>query len=127
MAGYAPPRDDPRVQYDDAVAERPSLVWRSLGLTVWAVVSFVLTFVELVAEWVAPLVLMAGLAWWGVVKVVGGLQLEPEIQHFLNYVPKQLLIGGELWTPGLLITRGIALLAVVAACRTLNVLISRRV
>jgi hypothetical protein len=122
MAGYAPPQD-----YQDEVRPSPSLLWRGLRLSVWAVVSFVLTFVELVAEWVAPLVLMAGLAWWGVLQVVGGIRVEPEIQQVLAYVPRQLLLGGTVWTPGMLITQGLTLLAVVAACRTLNRLISREI
>jgi hypothetical protein len=122
MAGYAPPQD-----YQDEVRPSRSPLWRGLRLSVWAVVSFALTFVELVAEWVAPLVLMAGLAWWGVLQVVGGIRVEPEIQQFLAYVPRQLLLGGTVWTPGMLITQGLTLLAVVAACRTLNRLISREI
>lgn len=122
MSGYAPSHQD---ELDEA--EGPSPLWRALRLTVWAVVSFALTFVELIAEWVAPLLLLGGLAWLAVVKVVGTLHLEPEIQQFLHYVPSQVLVAGTVWTPVGLITQGITLLAIVAGCRTLNRLISRDV
>ncbi|MCQ4159653.1 hypothetical protein NON00_06910 [Roseomonas sp. GC11] len=122
MSGFAHPHDEL-----DEAEDGPSPVWRAVKLAVWAVVSFALTFVELVAEWVAPLVLLAGLAWWGGLQVIGSIRVEPEVQHLLAYVPRQLLVGGTLWTPSGLIGQGLTLLAIVAGCRTLNRLISREV
>lgn len=121
----APARSD---RFGDFAAPRggaPRLILRGAWVAFWGLVTFGLTFVELVAELAGPLLLLAGALWWLALQGLGGLSLEPELQQFLHYVPDRLHAGGYLFTPGGMIRQGLLLLAVVAACRTVNGIIAR--
>jgi hypothetical protein len=102
------------------------LVLRGLGVAFWGLVTFGLTFVELVAEVVAPLLLMLGGLWWALGQVIAALPIPPEIQPMVQSFPKQLVASGHVLTPSGLIVQGLWLLAVVAACRTLNGIIAKQ-
>jgi hypothetical protein len=97
-----------------------SLVLRGIGIIFWGLVSFALTFVELVAEVVAPLLLMLGGLWWAASQIIGKLPVPAEVQPVLQAFPTQLVAAGHVLTPTGLIVQGLWLLAIVAACRTLN-------
>jgi len=98
---------------------------RWLLILFWGAVTFALTFVELVAEIAGPLLLIGGAVWWLALQAVGGLTLEPELQQFLRFFPSTLQAGGHVFTPGGMIRDGLLLLALVAACRTVNGIIAR--
>lgn len=98
---------------------------RAGRLALWAAASFVLNLVEQVAEVVAPLLLAAGLAWWGALQVADAVSLEPAIQSILDMVPTRFVVHGWPLTPGGLIRDGVLLMALVAACRTLNGILAR--
>lgn len=102
-----------------------ALMLRWLLILLWGLVTFALTFVELVAEIAGPLLLIGGAVWWLALQAVGGLALEPDLQQFLQYFPSSLQAGGHVFTPGGMIRLGLLLLAVVAACRTVNGIIAR--
>jgi hypothetical protein len=99
---------------------------RALGVAFWGVVSFALTFVELLAEIAAPLVLMLGALWWAALQVIAALPVPPEMQPMVAAFPARLVAAGYVLTPGGMIVQGLWLVAVVAACRTLNGIIVKQ-
>ncbi|KAA2212106.1 hypothetical protein [Teichococcus oryzae] len=106
-------------------ARSPALLLKGVRVLFWGLIIFALTFVELVAELAGPLLLIAGALWWLGLHVLAGIQLEPELQQYLSYVPGTLRAGGYSFTPAGMIRQGLLLLAVVAACRTINGIIAR--
>lgn len=106
---------------------RANPVLRGLLVLLRALASFALTFIELVSEIVAPLLLIAGAVWWAALRIAGSIAVEPEIGQILQYLPAQFRLGDHWLTPDGLIRQGLLLLAVVAACRTLNRLIAREI
>ena len=99
---------------------------RALGVAFWGLVSFALTFVELLAEIAAPLVLMLGALWWAALQVIAALPVPPEMQPMVAAFPARLVAAGHVLTPEGLIVQGLWLVAVVAACRTLNSIIFKQ-
>jgi hypothetical protein len=97
-----------------------SLLLRGVGIVFWGLVSFGLTFVELVAEVVAPLLLMLGGLWWAAAQIIAKVPVPAEVQPMVQSFPTQLEAAGYVLTPTGLIIQGLWLLAIVAACRTLN-------
>jgi hypothetical protein len=125
MSGYS--------AHDDfALAERRGgsrWLWaalRVLAVAFWGLVSFALTFAELLAEIAAPLVLMLGALWWAALQVIAALPVPPEVQPMVAAFPTRLVAAGQVLTPTGLIVQGLWLVAVVAACRTLNNIIFKR-
>lgn len=102
-----------------------SPVLRGLSILARALASFAITFVELVAELLAPFVLFIGALWWAALRIAGQLSAVPELQAVLHVLPGQLELGGQTLTPAWLIRQGLLLLAVVAGCRTANRLLAR--
>jgi hypothetical protein len=102
------------------------LALRGVGIAFWGLVTFALTFVELVAEVVAPLLMMLGGLWWATGQIIAAIPVPPEIQPMLRSFPTQLVAAGHVLTPTGLIIQGLWLLAVVAACRTINGIIHKQ-
>ncbi|MFT8246571.1 hypothetical protein [Roseomonas sp. BN140053] len=100
-----------------------ALALGGLRIGFWGVVQFALTLAEMVAEVLAPLLLVAGFGWWAALNVLGSLSQAPEFQAVLAELPHRLRFGDHWLTPAGLIWNGVALMAVVAACRTLNTII----
>lgn len=125
MSGYSAPDE-----HDDflPVEEREgkSLVLRGAWIVLWGLVSFAVNFAQAVAEEVAPLLLLLGAVWWGLLKVVAGLPLQPDMKQYMAYLPERLQAGGYTLTPSGMIETAILLLALVAACRTVDGIIARR-
>lgn len=120
MSGYSAHNE-----YDFDADRRTGRNWgamalRGVSIVFWGFVSFALTFVELVAEVVAPLLLMLGGLWWAASQIIGKLPVPAEVQPVLEAFPTQLVAAGHVLTPTGLIVQGLWLLAIVAACRTLN-------
>jgi hypothetical protein len=126
MSGYSAHDDVEFGRHRDASRPWFGPVLRGIGIAFWGVVSFALTFAELVAEVVAPLLLMVGGLWWAALQVVATLPVPPELKPLLQSFPTQLMAGGHVLTPAGLIVQGLWLLAVVAACRTLNGIIAKQ-
>jgi hypothetical protein len=122
MSGY-PAHHDDIYQREAQGRNWGGMVLKGIGIVFWGLVSFGLTFVELVAEVVAPLLLMLGGLWWAATQIIPKLPVPPEAQPMLQSFPTQLVAAGHVLTPTGLIIQGLWLLAVVAACRTLNSII----
>lgn len=106
----------------------PSIA-RMLGhaarILAWAVVQFAFTFVEQIAEVLAPLALAAGVAWWALPHVLDAVVPDGDARQFLGRLPAGVTLDGTWITPERLIKDGLLLMAVVAACRTVNAVIAR--
>jgi hypothetical protein len=102
------------------------IVLRGIWVLWWGVVSFALNFAEAVAEELAPLLLLLGGLWWGIPRLLAGLPLDGQVKDLLRYIPDQLQAGGYTISAIGMLKAGILLLAVVAACRTVNGIIARR-
>jgi hypothetical protein len=120
MSGYSAPNEYNFNADRHAGRNWGALVLRGIGIVFWGRVSCVLTFVELVAEVIAPLLLMLGGLWWAASQIIGKLPVPAEVQPVLQSFPTQLVAAGHVLTPTGLIVQGLWLLAIVAACRTLT-------
>ncbi|UFN47850.1 hypothetical protein LPC08_17785 [Roseomonas sp. OT10] len=128
MPDLPPPR-----RYDEASLARPrprrrgpaAMALKGVRILVFGVLTFVLTLAEEVADILAPVVLLLGLAWWAALHLLGGLITEPALQPILRELPDRLQAAGYEFTPSGMIRDGLLLVAVVAACRTLNGIIAK--
>ena len=59
------------------------------------------------------------------VNLTANLHLDPMLQSVVTQLPHSLSLGGHYLTPEGLIRNGVLLVAVVAACRTLNGIIAK--
>ncbi|MCK8785155.1 hypothetical protein M0638_12250 [Roseomonas sp. NAR14] len=98
---------------------------RTARLVFWGTLTFLLNLAEQVAELLAPLAFLLGLLWWGVLRVVGRLDLEPQVQAIVAQLPRTLEVGGWVLSPERLMRDGLMLMVVVAACRTLTAIIHK--
>jgi hypothetical protein len=102
---------------------------RLARLIIGGVFLFAIAFVEMLAELLAPIVLICGAAWAAlpsVMSALGGTNPETSelVQTMLKSVPSHLAFGHVMLTPMGLIFDGLLLIAVVALCRTLQVVVS---
>jgi hypothetical protein len=97
----------------------------SRRILIWGAVQFCLSFAEQVGELLAPMLFVAGCGWWAVLRVIGSMTLDEHLMAVAQRVPTRLLIGGHLVAPGRLIEDGLLLMALVAACRTINGIIAK--
>lgn len=92
------------------------------------VVLFGFSFVEIVAELLAPIVLICGIAWAALPAMLsmapGEGQAHEMLGTVLQAIPRELHLGHMVLTPPALIFDGLLLVAVVALCRTLQTIIS---
>ncbi len=93
------------------------------------VVLFAFSFVEIVAELLAPLVLICGIGWAalpGLLSMASGEggQTHEMLNNVLQSIPREVHLGGMVLTPTGLIVDGLLLIAVVALCRTLQTIVS---
>lgn len=98
-------------------------------MTLWVVVHITLVFVELIAELLAPLLLVAGAAWWALPRVLSLVVLEGQANDVLRGVaarlPAEVLVAGNWLSATTLIADALVLFAVVAVCRTMAALMTR--
>ncbi|EHM01011.1 hypothetical protein HMPREF9946_02328 [Acetobacteraceae bacterium AT-5844] len=123
MSGYSASNNYAYDQHRQNGRGIGSVLLKGVGIILWGLISFGLTFVELVAEVVAPLLLLLGGLWWAASQMLSKLPVPAEVQPALQAFPTQLEAAGYVLTPTGLIIQGLWLLAVVAACRTLNSII----
>lgn len=91
------------------------------------VVIFGFSFIEIVAELLAPIVLIIGFGWSVLPGILAMAGPDPEARSFLtslaNTIPHEVRIGHTTLTPTGLIVDGVVLIAVVALCRTLQTIV----
>lgn len=89
---------------------------------------FAICFVEIVAELLAPVVLICGIGWAALPAVLSMVSLEGQGREMLNTVlqsvPREIHLGHTVLTPTGLIMDGLLLIALVAVCRTVQTILS---
>ena len=116
--------------HDEPETRREPTGWlvKAGGIVVWAVINASILFAEQLAELLAPLLLLAGAAWWAVPKALDSLKLDGPANDILQqvraHVPEELFLGGSYYTAHSLIYDGLWCIAVVAICRTLSNLLT---
>jgi hypothetical protein len=106
-----------------------------LRLGVWSVLHFVFYFLQQLAELLAPLLLVAGIGWWSLPKIVAAITVEAggnadsQARDILNTIsgtiPTGVHLAGHWITPGSLILDGLLLMALAAIGATLSALAAR--
>ena len=95
---------------------------RYARLALWSVLNAALLFGEIVAELLAPLLLLGGIVWWAVPKALASITLDGPpgdlLQVVRSHVPHDIYLNGDYYSAGSLITDGLWMIAVVAICRT---------
>ena len=92
------------------------------------VVLFAFCFVEIMAELLAPIVLICGIGWAalpGMLSMAGTEgQAREVLSTVLQAIPREIHLGHTVLTPTALIVDGLLLMAVVALCRTVQTIVS---
>ena len=105
-----------------------------LRLGVWSVLHAVFYFLQQLAELLAPLLLVAGLGWWALPRVVGAVtsgtastdsQAHDVLASISGAIPAGLHLAGHWITPGGLIVDGLLLMGFAAIGATLSALAAR--
>ena len=95
---------------------------RYAQLAVWAVLNAALLFGEILAELLAPLLLLGGIVWWAVPRALAAITLDGPpgdvLQMVRSHVPHDIYLDGTYYSAGTLISDGLWLIAAVAICRT---------
>lgn len=104
-----------------------------LRLGVWSVLHFVFYFLQQIAELLAPLLLVAGIGWWALPRIVAavtaGAGSDAQAHDLLNTIsgtiPASLHLGHHVFTPYGLMVDGLLLMAVAAIGATLSAIAAR--
>ncbi len=120
------------VEYDwgdwQTVASHPAMAaaTRATKMVVRGLVLFAFSFIEIVAELLAPIVLVFGIGWAmlpGIVSIAGPEgQAKDFVAGMVQAIPREIHLGRTTVTPASLIVEGVLLVAVVALCRTVQTL-----
>jgi hypothetical protein len=104
---------------------------RLMKMVVQGVVLFAVGFIEIIAEVLAPIVSICGIAWAVLPGVLANMGPEGPARDMINSVvqavPKELHVGHSVITASSLILYGLVLIAVVALCRTMLAIVNREV
>ncbi len=97
---------------------------RFARLALWSVVNAALLFGEILAELLAPLLLLGGIVWWAIPRALAAITLDGPpgdlLQLVRSRVPHDIYLDGTYYSAGTLITDGLWMIAVVAVCRTVS-------
>lgn len=110
------------------VANHPAMaaVTRATRMVARGLVLFGFSFVEIIAELLAPIVLVFGIGWAmlpGIVSIAGPEgQARDFVATMVQAIPHEIHLGRTVVTPTSLIVEGVLLVAVVALCRTVQTL-----
>ena len=105
-----------------------------LRLGLWGVMHFLFYFLQQIAELLAPLLLVVGIGWWSLPRIVGAVTLQAgnadsQARDILNTIsgtiPTGLHLAGYWVTPGGLIAGGLLMMAAAAIGATLSALAAR--
>lgn len=109
-------------------------VLRALRLTLWSIAHFAFYFLQQLAELVAPLLLVLGLGWWALPRLVDAIttheanadqQTRDILDTVAGTIPHGLMLAGHWITPASLITDGLLLMAIAAIGATVSALAAR--
>lgn len=134
MSGTSPTRERPPV-WARRRPERAVDPLRVLQLGLWSVLHAVFYFLQQIAELLAPLLLVVGVGWWALPRVVGAMSggsianADPQAKDLLGSIsgsiPAGLNLAGHWITPGSLIVDGLLLMALAAVGATVAALAAR--
>lgn len=105
-----------------------------LRLGAWSLVHVVFYFLQQIAELLAPLLLVVGVGWWALPRIVGAIttqtaEADSQAHDILNTIsgtiPSGLHLAGHWITPTGLIFDGLLLMALAAIGATLSALAAR--
>ena len=124
------PAADRRYDYTawQSVAAHPAMAatTRAASLVIRGLVLFAFSFVEIIAELLAPIVLVLGIGWAVLPAIISIAGTEGQAREFLTTlgqaIPKEIHLGRATITPTSLIIDGVFLVAGVALCRTVQTL-----
>lgn len=120
--------------HDTLEPGRPRTPLNLLRLGLWSLLHFAFYFVQQIAELLAPLLLVAGIGWWALPRIVGAITTEAasadsQARDVLNTISGTIPVGVHLaghWiTPLGLIVDGLLLMALAAIGATLSALAAR--
>ncbi|TLU73463.1 hypothetical protein [Lichenicoccus roseus] len=113
---------------------QPGTVLRAIRLMLWSIVHFVFYFMQQVAELLAPLLLVLGLGWWALPRLVDAITTheataDQQARDILNSIsgtiPHTLVLAGHSLTPTGLIFDGLLLMALAALGATISAVAAR--
>lgn len=113
-----------------AVAHHPAVAaaTRATRMTARGLVFFAFSFIEVLAELLAPIVLVFGIGWSALPGILSMAGPEGQAREFVatvvQAIPKEIHLGHTVITPTSLIVDGVLLVAVVALCRTVQALVT---
>ncbi len=127
------PASSPKpVVYDpgdwQTVASHPAMAAavQATKMVVRGLILFAFSFIEIVAELLAPIVLVFGIGWAMLPAIVSIAGPEGQARDFVTAmvqaIPREIHFGRTAVTPTSLILEGVLLVAVVALCRTVQTL-----
>lgn len=101
---------------------------RLIKLVVRGVVFFAFSFIEIIAEVLAPILLLCGIVWSVLPNILSMAPADGQARDMINTVvqaiPQELHVGRTIITPSALILDGLLLIALVALCRTIQAMVS---
>ena len=112
-----------------AAQNHPAMVaaLRLARLVARGVVVFAFSFIEIMAELLAPIVLVCGIGWAALPGLLSMVGTEGQAREMLSTVvqsvPRSIHLGGMVVTPTGLIVDGLLLIALVALCRTVQTIV----
>lgn len=106
----------------------PAVAGRTARVVLWSVVHFCASLAQQLAELLAPLLLIAGIGWYVLPRVIGLIQTDDgQMRDILNglenHVPQQIELAGHTLTATGLIFDGLVLMAIAAALSTATAVI----
>ena len=104
------------------------VIVRVARVTAWSIVHFCAAFAQQLAELLAPLLLIVGIGWYVLPKVIGLVQTDDaQVRDILNgmesHVPNAVVMAGHRLSASGLILDGIVLMVVAAALATATTVI----
>ncbi len=108
----------------DGLAQHgPTVAGRAVRVTAWSIAHFAFALAQQLAELLAPLLLILGIGWYALPRIVGLIQTsDGQMRDILNglqdHVPTELTIEGHVLTPGGLILDGVLLMVIAAGLST---------
>ena len=108
----------------------PALAGRAARLTIWGLVHFAFGLAEQLAELLAPLLLVIGIGWWALPRVLGMIQIsDGQMRDIMgglaDRIPAEATIAGHVLTPSGLVIDGFLLMAIAAALSTASALLAK--
>lgn len=120
-----------------ATSSGPSFILRTMITLLWAACHFAFCFILQISELTAPFLLILGVGWLAVPQIISfaskgmngtvtDAQTQETITHLNQSFPSQIIVHNHLLTPHILITYGLALVAIAAFSATICACLARR-